>query len=297
MKKIHFVIPGLALIALLSVFIAFVKPFDHLFDPLPQKIFPIKISKELEFAGEPIPTDYFDIVERLERELLLNSYQHSSMVLHMKLAGRYFPFIEKTFKEQGVPEDFKYLAIAESSFRYATSSAGARGIWQFRDAAATELGLEVNEFVDERNHFEKSTLAAAGYLKKMKARFGSWILAAAAYNMGPTALAKSMEEQKEDNFFDLNLSEETNRYLFRILAIREIMAEPEKFGYYLKPDDLYRPLDQVEKIVVDTTISSLADFAHQNQITYRQLKLFNPWLLKTSLPNKDSRPYELAIPR
>lgn len=285
------------LVGLVLCFLAYVKPINLMFDPLPQKIFPIKVSKELHFAGEEIPIEYFDILERLERELLLNSYQHSSMVLHMKLAGRYFPIIERIFKEQNIPEDFKYLAIAESSFRNATSSAGAKGIWQFKEAAASELGLEISEFVDERNHFEKSTYAAASYLNKLKNRFGSWILAAAAYNMGPTALTRSMEEQKENNYFDMNLSDETNRYLFRIIAIREIMNDPEKFGYYLKPDDFYKPLDKVEKLQVDSSIQSLADFAHGQQISYRQLKIYNPWLLKSNLPNKDGKVYEMIIPK
>ncbi|MBK9271151.1 MAG: lytic transglycosylase domain-containing protein [Saprospiraceae bacterium] len=279
------------------LFFAYVVPFDSIFDPLPQKIHPIKIVKNIHFAGEAIPTHQADIKERMERELLLNSYQHSSMILHLKLSTRYFPIIEKILKEEGVPEDFKYLAIAESSFRYSTSPAGARGIWQFREAAATEFNLEVNEYVDERNHFEKSTRAAAIYLKKLKEKFGSWTLAAAAYNMGPTALQRSIEEQKENRFFDMNLGEETNRYLFRIIAFREIISQPEKYGYYLDPEDYYSPLEVSDKIVVDTSIDNLADFAHQHQITYRQLKLYNPWLMKANLPNKNKKSYEILIPK
>ncbi|MBK7230978.1 MAG: lytic transglycosylase domain-containing protein [Saprospiraceae bacterium] len=287
----------LTLISLTLMFLAYSIPFDSIFDPLPQKIHPVKINSKVQFAGEEIPTDYFDVLERLERELLLNSYHHSSMILHIKMSSRYFPTIEKIFAQEGVPEDFKYLAIAESSFRYATSPAGARGIWQFREASASEYQLEVNEFVDERNHFEKSTYAAASYLKKLKLKFGSWVLAAAAYNMGPTALQRSIDEQKESSFFDMNLGEETNRYLFRIIAFREIMEQPEKFGYYLSHDDYYKPFNSVEKISVDTSISNLADFAHNYNITYRQLKLYNPWLMKTSLPNKNKKSYEIVIPK
>ena len=279
------------------MFVATKTPYNFSFDPLPQRIYAIKLGDHISFSGETVPVDYFDVAERLDRELLLNTYQHSSTILNLKLCKRFFPTIESIFREEGVPDDLKYLAIAESSLRNAVSSSGAKGFWQFRELAAGEFGLEINEYIDERNHFEKSTRAAAKYLKKLKDRFGSWTLAAAAYNMGPTALQNALNEQKENNYYDLNLSEETNRYVFRILAIKEIMKDPERFGYFLTNVDLYEPLNKYEIVEVDTTLSSLADFAHQYDITYRQLKIYNPWLLKSTLPIKSGKSYKIWIPK
>ena len=280
-----------------TLFVATKTPYNFSFDPLPQKIHAIKLGNHITFSGENVPVEYFDVAERLDRELLLNTYQHSSTILNLKLCRRFFPTIEQIFREEGVPDDLKYLAIAESSLRNAVSSSGAKGFWQFRELAASEFGLEVTDLIDERNHFEKSTLAAAKYLTKLNSRFGSWTLAAAAYNMGPTALQSAMNEQKENNYYDLNLSEETNRYVFRILAIKEIMKDPERFGYFLTEDDLYEPLNKYEIVEVDSALNSLADFAHQNNITYRQLKLYNPWLLKSNLPVKPGRIYKISIPK
>jgi membrane-bound lytic murein transglycosylase D len=270
-------------------------PFNNRYDPLPQTIHAITLADQYDFAGEAIPMENFDVRERLERELLLNTYYHSSTILNLKLAMRYFPVFEKIFAEHNIPDDMKFLAVAESSLRNAVSSAGAKGIWQFREEAAKELNLEVNSYVDERNHLEKSTLAACQYLKKQKERFGTWALAAAAYNMGPTALTRAIAEQKENNYYDLNISDETNRYVFRIVAIKEIMKDPEKFGFYIRKNELYPPLDGYKIIEIDSTISNLADFAHQQNMTYRQLKLFNPWLLKSELPNSGRRVYSLKI--
>jgi len=272
-------------------------PFNSRYDPLPQTIHAVKLAGQYDFAGEALPMDYFDVTERLERELLINTYYHSAMLLHIKLALRFFPLFEKILNEEGIPQDLKYLAVAESSLRNAVSSAGAKGIWQFKEEAAKELNLEVNGYVDERNDPEKATRGACQYLKKLKERFGSWTLAAAAYNMGPTALQRAMEEQKEDNYFDLNLSEETNRYVFRIIAIKEIMKNPEKFGFFLQKKEMYPPLDAFEVVTVTEGIPSLADFAHEHNITYRQLKLYNPWLLKGELPNPDKREYRFKIPK
>ena len=270
-------------------------PFDNRYDPLPQTIHAVTLADQYDFAGEKIPIDNFDVRERLERELLVNTYHHSSTLLNLKLALRYFPVFEKIFAEHGIPEDMKYLAVAESSLRNAVSSAGAKGIWQFREETAREFDLEVSATVDERNHLEKSTLAACKYLKAQREKFGSWALAAAAYNMGPTALMKAMAEQKESNYYDLNVSEETNRYVFRIVALKEIMKNPEKFGFYILKNELYPPMNGYKLIDVDTTITNLADFAHQNNMTYRHLKLFNPWLLKSELPNPGRKVYRIKV--
>lgn len=270
-------------------------PFNNRYDPLPQTIHAITLADHYDFAGEEIPIENFDVRERLERELLVNTYHHSSTLLNLKLTLRYFPLFEKIFAEQGIPDDMKYLAVAESSLRNAVSSAGAKGIWQFKEETAKEFNLEVNSTVDERNHPEKSTLAACKYLKAQKEKFGTWALAAAAYNMGPSALTKAMAEQRESNYFDLNVSEETNRYVFRIVALKEIMKNPEKFGFYILKNEMYPPMSGCKTIQVDTTISNLADFAHKFNMTYRQLKVYNPWLLKIELPNPGHKVYDIKI--
>ena len=287
---------GCFLILVMFLLISSKTPTSRYFDSLIQKIVPIPLDSKYYFADEIIPIENFDVSERLERELLSNTYQHTSTILHLKLAKRYFPFIEEVFEKEGIPDDLKYLAVAESSLRNSMSSAGAKGFWQFMNPTAKELGLEVTEFVDERNHFEKSTFAACQYLKKIRQKFGSWTLVAAAYNMGPNGLQSAIEEQKEDNYYDLNLSDETNRYVFRILAIKEIMQNPEKYGFYMDSNVGYEKMDKYKSVVVDTTIESLADFAHDHGITYRKLKLYNPWLLKSSLPNKTRKVYEIRIP-
>lgn len=297
--KVLFTIVGIALGAI-AVFILHSSedvPFNNRYDPLPQTIHGIKLADHYDFAGETIPMDNYDNTERMERELLLNTYLHSSTILHLKLALRYFPLFEKIFKEQGIPDDMKYLAVAESSLRNAVSSAGAKGIWQFKEDAAKELDLEINPYIDERNNAEKATRAACKYLSKQKSRFGSWTLAAAAYNMGPAALQKALEEQKESNYYNLNLSDETNRYVFRIVAIKEIMKNPDKFGFYLRREEFYPELNDFKSIVIDTSIKNLADFAHQHRITYRQLKLYNPWLLKSDLKVSSGKSYTFKIPK
>jgi hypothetical protein len=271
-------------------------PFDNRYDPLPQTIHAVTLLDQYDFAGEGLPMNNIDVRERLERELLVNTYHHSATILNLKLAMRYFPVFEKIFAEHGIPDDMKYLAVAESSLRNVVSNAGAKGFWQFKEEAAKDLDLDINNWVDERNHLEKSTIAACIYLKNQKERFGSWSLAAAAYNMGPGALSKSMNEQKENNYFDLNFSDETNRYIFRIIALKEIMKNPEKFGFYIMQTEMYPPITTYKTIEIDTTIKDLADFAHQQNMTYRQLKLLNPWLLKSELPNPSGKTYSFKVP-
>jgi membrane-bound lytic murein transglycosylase D len=249
------------------------------------------------FAGERLPVENFDVRERLERELILNAYRHSSTILNLKNSARFFPVIEKILKENGIPDDFKYVAVAESDFRNATSSAGAKGIWQFMEGTAGDYGLEVSDDVDERLHLEKSTRAACQYLKKYKERFGSWTLTAAAYNMGAKGLSNEMSNQKFDNFYDLNLNDETNRYIFRIVAIKEILEHPEKYGFDIRKEQLYPTLDNFALVTVDTSIASLGDFAKQFGISYRMLKLYNPWLRDWKLSNPKRKTYDIKIPK
>lgn len=249
-----------------------------------------------DFAGEPLPLDNFDVKERLDRELTINAYWHSSTLQHIKLAARYFPVIEKILAEEGVPEDFKYLAVAESSLSNVTSPAGAKGIWQFLERTAESYGLEVNRDIDERYHLEKATRAACAYLKEKFQTFGSWTLAAAAYNMGESGLKEEMEQQFATSYYDLNLNAETSRYVFRIVAVKEILANPEKYGFMLGSEDLYPPMYNFQTLTVDTTIESLGQFAKQQGISYRMLKVYNPWLLTSRLPNSSRKVYEIRIP-
>lgn len=267
------------------------------FSPSHQPIPVVDTRKEYAFAGEALPVDNFDVAERLERELLVNAFYHSSTILAIKMSNRYFPAIEQILKEEDVPEDFKYLAVAESGLRQATSSADARGVWQFLKETAREYGLEVNDEVDERYHLENSTRAACAHFKALKKRFGSWTLAAAAYNMGGASLAKVMAEQRADNFFQLNINEETSRYIFRVVAMKEIILDAESYGFSIPKDQLYQPLDHYKVVEVNGSVENWGDFAKTHQTDYRMLKIYNPWLRDFKLTNKEKKTYEVRIPK
>lgn len=265
------------------------------FTDLAQKIYSVNFTKSFDFAGEAVPMND-DTKERLDRELSVNSYWQSNTLLNLKMAHKFFPIIEPILAENGVPDDFKYLAVAESNLRNVSSPAGAKGYWQFMKAAANEQGLEVTEEVDERYHIEKATKAACNYLKQMHRRFGSWSNVAGGYNVGPTSFARSLEEQKENSYYDVNLNEETSRYLFRIISFKEIMKDPEQYGYYLTDDQKYSSLASLREIEVTLTIPSLADYAHQNGITYRLLKYYNPWLISSKLTVTPGKSYKIKFP-
>jgi hypothetical protein len=269
---------------------ALVKFFD-----LPQQIKAVNINRAFDFAGEPIPLNE-DTRERLDRELSVNAYWQSTTLLNLKMAHKYFPVVEKILAENGIPEDFKYLAVAESGLRNLTSSASAKGYWQFMKPAATEMGLEVSDDVDERMHIEKSTRAACGYIKQMYKRFGTWTNVAGAYNVGPTSFARILSEQKENSYFDVNINDETSRYVFRIVAIKEIVKNPQDFGYYLEDEHKYVAHPNLKNITVNATIPSLADFAHQYGVTYRLLKYYNPWLISTKLTVAPGKEYTIKVP-
>lgn len=262
---------------------------------LPQVIKPIKLKKTYTWAGEPIPEN-MDTRERLDRELLVNSYWQSATLLNLKMANKFFPTIERVLAEEGVPDDFKFLAVAESSLRNVSSSAAAKGYWQFRKLAAVEYGLEVNGEVDERYHIEKSTRAAAKYIKWLKSKFGTWSNAAAAYNVGPTNFTGLQKSQGEDSYFDMNINEETSRYVFRLIAIKEIMSNPNTFGFYYDQEDLYPPLDDSYMVEVSSSVPSWDDFASKYGVTYRDLKYYNPWLIDTKLTVKTKK-YYVRIPK
>ncbi len=263
---------------------------------LPQIIKPVNLNKAFDFAGEAVPMENFDARERLDRELTENSYRHGKNMLNLKKANRYFPMIEKILAENGVPDDFKYVAVAESDLSNAVSPAGARGFWQFMRPTARDYGMEVTATVDERYHIEMSTRAACKHILKLKKIMGSWTLAAAAYNVGQTRLKREMTAQRANNFYDLNLNHETSRYLFRLLAFKAILQNPQDFGFNLGSEG-YQPLDNFAVVEVNTTIPNLGDFAQKYGTSYRMLKLYNPWLISTSLANKSGKQYFIKIPQ
>jgi len=237
----------------------------------------------------------YDIAERLDREMLINVYWQSQTLLFYKRANKYFPTIEAILKENGVPDDFKYLALTESGLTNVVSPAGAAGYWQFLKNTGQEYGLEVNSEVDERYHLEKSTVAFCKYMKDAYARFSSWTLAAASYNMGISGLANQIERQKVDSYYDLLLNEETGRYVFRIMAVKEIMSNPNYYGFYFRPQDLYPP-DEFTILELDSEVTNFADFANERGINYKILKVMNPWLRQNYLHNTSKKTYEIKIP-
>jgi len=266
------------------------------FFPLPQKIQFVPIGKDYALAGERIPMDNFDTRERLDRELIVNAYRHSSTIQYIKLSKRYFPVIEPILKKNNIPDDFKYLAVAESGLRNVNSPAGAKGIWQFMKPISRDLGLEIYDEVDERYHIEKSTQAACDYLNKLHDRFGSWTNAAAAYNTGPTNFSKYLRQQDQSNYYDLNISEETMRYIFRIVAIKTILESPKDYGFNIPEEEKYAPLSNYYTMRIESTIPNLGTFANERGTTYRMLKIYNPWLRETELTIKNNI-YFLNIPK
>jgi membrane-bound lytic murein transglycosylase D len=256
---------------------------------------PMYFPTAVDFAGEVTPLQITDVRERLDRELIINANLDATTVLIIRRANRAFPIIEPILQQNGVPDDFKYLAVIESSLMNATSPSGAKGIWQFMPDTARERGMEVNELVDERYHLEKSTEAACKYLLAAKAKFGSWTMAAASYNGGMSGLSKKMEEQKVSSYYDLGLTEETSRYVFRILALKEIMKQPALYGFNIYPNELYASIP-TKNVEVDSTINDLTAFAMSQGINYKILKIHNPWLRDRKLLNPSKKKYEIKIP-
>lgn len=254
------------------------------------------IPRNLTFAGEKVPVHFYDVRERLDRELLVNKYWHSSTFQLIKRAHRFFPVIEKILKEEGMPDDLKYLAVAESGLQNVVSPSGAAGFWQFLRGSASDFGLEVNGEIDERYHLEKATRAACKYLKWNYEKFGTWSMSAAAYNYGRSAIIKQIDRQACSNYYDLLLPDETERYVFRLIALKMILSEPGKYGFNLNNNDLYVPIETMG-VQVDVPVTNLAEFASQYDCSYRMLKEFNPWLRENYLKHTDKKRYEIQIPR
>jgi membrane-bound lytic murein transglycosylase D len=254
------------------------------------------IPDTFSFCGERIPLEFFDVRESLERELLVNTYYHSQTILLIKKANRFFPEIEPILKEHNIPDDFKYLALAESGLANVVSPSRAVGFWQLLEGTAKDYGLEVNEEVDERYHLEKATIAACNYLNESYKKYNNWTLAAASYNVGRKGVDRQISRQKETDYYNLLFNEETARYVYRIIALKLVITDPEKYNFILDKEDLYEPISYKE-IKVDTPVDSWADFAQKHHTNYKILKLLNPWLRDKQLTNKLNKDYVIRVPR
>lgn len=259
-------------------------------------VYALEMPEGINFAGEQVPVENPDIYERMDRELLVNTYWQSNGLLMFKRAQKYFPIIEPILKSNGIPDDFKYLAVIESGLTNVKSPAGASGFWQIMKETGKENGLEINSNVDERYNLIKATEVACEYLKRAKEQLGSWTLAAAAYNAGNAGIAKRLKEQEVQSYYDLMLIEETGRYVFRIVALKEILLHPDKYGFNFKNSDLYKPIPTY-KIEVDTAVTNFPKFAKRFGINYKILKLHNPWLREKHLNNKSRKKYIIEIPK
>ena len=262
----------------------------------PSKVFALDIAENYSFAGETVTLDEHDLRERMDKELLVNTYWQSNTMLMIKRSNKYFPTIERILKEEGVPDDFKYLAVIESGLENVNSPAGAKGFWQIMKTTGREMGLEVNSNVDERYHIENATRVACTYLKKAKKKLGSWTLAAASYNRGISGINRLLEKQQAETYYDLLLNSETRRYVFRILAMKEILSKPAHYGFVFEAQDLYTEIP-VYTVEVDTAISNIARFAKTMGVNYKQMKIHNPWLLQNHLNNKSRKLYHIKLPK
>ncbi len=285
----------LLLFILIQSFTAKEKTGTTLPEPEPYSIQSLSLPEELSFAGEKVPLEWFDVREGLDRELTVNTYWHSQTILLIKRARRYFPAIEKILREHGIPDDFKYLTLAESDLTHVVSPAGATGFWQLLEGTASDYGLEVTNEVDERYHVEKATMAACKFFKESYDIYENWTMVAATYNAGRRGIKRQVDRQNENYYYDLLLNDETARYIYRILAIKLIQNNPEKYGFHIDTADLYYPVP-VKEVVIDSEIKDFAAFAGEHGINYKLLKIFNPWLRENYLTNRQGKEYIIKIP-
>ena len=260
------------------------------------KIHSIPIPDSLTFSGETVDLKENDLIQRFDKEILVNTYWQSNTLQLIKRSRKFFKIIEPILKKEGVPDDFKYLAVIESGLENLRSPKGAKGIWQIMRGTGRELGLEINNNVDERYNLELSTIAACRYIKKAKNKFGTWTLAAAAYNRGMSGVNRALKKQNVKSYYDLFLGNETRRYFFRIHAIKLILNNPNNYGFFVKDSEYYKD-DGFEVMNVDYPIKNLSEFANKNGINYKTLKIFNPWLIQNHLNNRSKKKYKIKIPK
>jgi hypothetical protein len=299
LKWWRIVLPVLVLVQVVIVFmlLSSAKPESVQVSPETKTEFKaVKIPDAISFAGEKVPLEQFDVRESLDRELLSNAYFHSQTIRYLKLAPRFFPVIEPILKERGIPDDFKYLAVAESGFNpRAVSSAGAVGFWQFLKGTGEQYGLEISNEIDERYHIEKSTVAACKYLRDAYNKYGNWTLAAASYNGGMARVQSQQTRQKMTGYYDLLFVEETQRYVFRIAALKLIMENPEEYNFSVGEEDKYSII-KTRDVEITGPVKNFADFAIEQGTSYKLLKDFNPWLRDDKLTNAAGKKYILKIP-
>lgn len=297
MYKINWVLAGFLLATSLIITFYSLNSFSTNEERTTYKVGAWETPRYLSFAGEVVPINDIDVREKFDREILINTYWHSQSLLLIKRTSRWFPIIEPILKEYGIPNDFKYLAVIESGLDLnARSPSGAVGFWQFLKGTGKEYGLRINSEIDERRHLIKSTIAACKYLKNAKEKLGNWTLAASGFNAGVPKIKKQMERQKAKSYYALYLNTETSRYVYRILALKEVLNNMYKYGFDIKTEDLYMPY-QTKEVVISKPIKSLPDFAKENRTNYKMLKILNPWLMKTYLSNPDSLEYTLLMPK
>ncbi len=258
-------------------------------------IYALPVPDTLYFAGEQVPVYRHDVREALDQELLVNTYWQSQTLLFIKRANRFFPVIKPILEAQGIPLDFMYLPLIESGLMNVVSPAGAAGYWQFLEGTARDYGLVVNLEVDERYHLEKSTYAACAYLRDSYEEFDNWAVVAAAYNAGNNRIRRTLQTQKTSSYYDLHLNTETARYVYRIIAAKMILENPHSYGFNLREKDLY-PVLEYQTIKIDTSIADLPAFAIEHGISYRELKVYNPWLITTKLTVRKGDVFEIKLP-
>ena len=254
-----------------------------------------KIPETMDFCGEKVPLDIYYVRESLDREMIVNTYGHTSTLLYLKRAHRYFPIIEPILKRNGIPDDFKYLCVIESGLTNATSPAKAQGFWQFMKTTGQKYGLEVTDEIDMRNNLEAATEAACKFLKVLHNNLGSWTAAAAAYNCGEAGLSKNMEKQSIESYYDTRLNSETSRYIYRILAVKQIMKHPQEYGFFLRPTDLYPSLPTRTATLSGQNVDIYA-FAKENGCSYKVFRELNPWITTEKLTNKSNKSYTVKLP-
>lgn len=254
-----------------------------------------KIPAEADFAGERVPLEHFDVRESLQREMLIISYWHGSLSYIIQLSGRYEGMIRKILKEEGVPEDFFYLCVAESSLQPASSPAGAKGYWQFLSGTAKDYGLEVGSEVDERYNWEKATRAACKYFKKGYAKYGTWTLAAASYNVGMANIDSRIGYQSIKDYYDMQLPLETARYVYRAIAFKTIMNSPKEYGFNIAEEDKYKPIE-CKVVEVKGPIENWSDFARKHNTSFKMIKMCNEWIRSNKLTNKLNKTYQVLVP-
>ena len=254
-----------------------------------------QVPGKISFAGEDVPLHIPDVHERLDKELQINCYLHSNTIFLIKRANRWFPEMEKILKKYDIPEDFKYLPLIESNLLNVISHRDAVGYWQILKTSGKELDLEITDEVDERYDPLKATEAACKYLRKAYRKFGNWTMVAASYNRGISGMDRALEDQDVDSYYDLYLNDETSRYVFRILAIKEIAENPLRYGFRIEPEHLYQP-HPLKYIEVDETVKDLVSFAKTHGTNYKLLKRHNPWLREDRLTVKKGKSYRIALP-